>query len=88
MIGATSGLISGYLPPRRRREIYGRPDVVTGGVFAPRGEAVVVDGGYRVRGRWAFGSGSEHCAWLLGGCVVDRGRQAAPPRPRAFRTRA
>jgi alkylation response protein AidB-like acyl-CoA dehydrogenase len=73
MIGATSGLISGYLPLEVAREIYGRPDVVTGGVFAPRGEAVVVEGGYRARGRWAFGSGSEHCSWLLGGCVVVDG---------------
>ena len=70
MIGATSGLVSGYLPPDVAREIFGDPFVVTGGVFAPRGEAAVVDGGYRVRGRWAFGSGSEHCRWLLGGCVV------------------
>jgi indole-3-acetate monooxygenase len=75
MIGATSGLISGYLPRDVAHEIYGRPDVVTGGVFAPRGSAVAVDGGFRARGRWAFGSGSEHCAWLLGGClVVDGGK--------------
>ena len=70
MIGATSGLISGYMPLEPARAIYGGPDVVTGGVFAPRGEAIAVEGGYRARGRWAFGSGSEHCSWLLGGCVV------------------
>ncbi len=70
MIGATSGLISGYLPIETAREIYGRPETITGGVFAPRGEAVPVEGGYRARGRWPFGSGSEHCSWLLGGCVV------------------
>lgn len=70
MIGATSGLVSGYLPLDTAREIFGAPDVVTGGVFAPRGRAIVVDGGYRATGRWAFGSGSEHCGWLLGGCVV------------------
>lgn len=70
MIGATSGLVSGYLPSDVATEIFGDPQVVTGGVFAPRGQAVVVDGGYRATGRWAFGSGSEHCRWLLGGCVV------------------
>jgi alkylation response protein AidB-like acyl-CoA dehydrogenase len=26
--------------------------------------------GYRVSGRRGFASGSPHCAWLLGGCVV------------------
>jgi alkylation response protein AidB-like acyl-CoA dehydrogenase len=70
MIGATSGLVSGYMAHDAAREIYGRPDVVTGGVFAPRGQAIPVEGGYRARGRWAFGSGSEHCSWLLGGCMV------------------
>lgn len=70
MIGATSGLVSGYMAPAAAREIYGRPDVITGGVFAPRGQAVPVDGGFRAQGRWPFGSGSEHCSWLLGGCMV------------------
>lgn len=70
MIGATSGLVSGYMPPEVAREIYGPADTIAGGVFAPRGKAVKVDGGYRASGRWPFGSGSEHCRWLLGGCVV------------------
>jgi alkylation response protein AidB-like acyl-CoA dehydrogenase len=71
MIGATSGLISGYLAPEPAREIYGRdPRVVTGGVFAPSGTAVVTEGGYKVSGRWSFASGAEHCAWLMGGSVV------------------
>ena len=39
MIGATSGLLSAYLPESEARAIYGAsPDVITGGVFAPRGE--------------------------------------------------
>jgi len=71
MIGATSGLLSAYLDAAVAREIYGSaPDGVTGGVFAPMGKAEAVDGGYRVNGRWAFASGSQHCGWLMGGCVV------------------
>lgn len=69
-IGATSGVISAYLPPEEAHAIYGTPAVVTGGVFAPLGKAEVVDGGYRVTGRWPFASGCEHCAWLMGGSVV------------------
>jgi alkylation response protein AidB-like acyl-CoA dehydrogenase len=38
-IGATSGLLAGYLPEEGAREIYADPRVVTGGVFAPRGHA-------------------------------------------------
>lgn len=70
MIGATSGLVSGYLPADAAREIHGPPRAVIGGVFAPFGKAIVVDGGYRVSGRWPFASGCQHCDWLMGGCVV------------------
>ncbi len=70
MIGATSGVVSAYLEAPTAREIYASPDVVTGGVFAPQGKAVAVEGGYRANGRWAYASGCEHCAWLMGGCVV------------------
>lgn len=70
MIGATSGLVSAYVPDTVAREVFGAPHTITGGVFAPYGKANVVDGGYRVTGRWPFGSGCEHCAWLMGGSVV------------------
>ena len=69
MIAATSGVLGAYLPADVARRIYGA-DTVTGGVFAPHGKAVAVDGGYRVNGRWAFASGCEHCSWLMGGSVV------------------
>ncbi len=76
MIGATSGVASAYLTEDAAREIYGSdPDVVTGGAFAPLGRATVVDGGYRVTGRWPFASGCEHCGWLMGGSVVLDGGQ-------------
>jgi indole-3-acetate monooxygenase len=74
MIGATTGLLGGYLPDAAAREVYGADaDVVTGGVLAPRGRAVPVEGGYRATGRWQFASGCQHCAWLVGGCLVDGG---------------
>lgn len=79
MIGATSGVVSAYLPDDVAREIYGDPRLVTGGVFAPFGTAVPEAGGYRVSGRWPFASGSEHCAWLMGGCFV---RDGGAPRAR------
>jgi alkylation response protein AidB-like acyl-CoA dehydrogenase len=71
MIGATSGVTSAYLRSDVAQEIYGDPLIVTGGVFAPKGTAVAVDGGYRVTGRWPFASGCEHCAWLMGGSVIE-----------------
>ena len=72
MIGATTGVLSAYLPEPVAREIYGgTPGPITGGVFAPLGTAVPERGGYRVSGRWPFASGCEHCAWLMGGCVIN-----------------
>ena len=77
MIGATSGMLAAYLPDDEARAIYGA-GVVTGGVFAPRGTASPVDGGFRMSGRWAFASGSQHCAWLMGGCLVVGADGAGP----------
>lgn len=81
-IGATSGLLSGYLPEADAQEIYGSdPLGVSGGVFAPRGTAIAEGDSYRVRGRWPFASGISHCTWLMGGCMVvgDDGNAAMLP---------
>ena len=80
MIGATTGAAAALLPPDAAKEIYAAdPLVVTGGVYAPHGRATRVDGGYRVTGRWPFASGCQHCAWLVGGVVVE-GDPPGPPR--------
>ena len=76
MIGGCYGVFGGYLPEEAARDIYGSdPNVITGGAFRPIGEAVVVEGGYRVTGRWPLGSGCQHCAWLVGGCRLFDGEQ-------------
>ena len=72
-IGATSGLVAGYLPVEAAKEIYGSSStVITGGVFAPRGKASVEEGGYRVSGQWQWGSGTQNADWIMGGCAVIR----------------
>jgi alkylation response protein AidB-like acyl-CoA dehydrogenase len=41
---------------------------------------VVVDGGYRVTGRWPLGSGCQHSAWIVGGCrLLDGDRPRLGP---------
>jgi indole-3-acetate monooxygenase len=70
-IGATSGLVAGYLETADADEIYGGdPKMVAGGVFAPRGKAIVEGKSYRMNGRWPFASGISHCSWLMGGCMI------------------
>jgi indole-3-acetate monooxygenase len=70
MIAATTGLTSAYLPLGVAQEIYGDPMSISGGVFAPRGTAVLEGDHFRVSGHWNWASGSTHCNWLMGGCVL------------------
>ena len=70
MIGATSGMTAAYLEPETGAEIYADPATVTGGVFAPRGRAEIDGEEFVVSGRWQWASGSSHCRWLMGGCLV------------------
>jgi len=72
-IAATSSLLAGWLSADGAAEVFGSPDAIAAGVWAPRGTAQLVDGGYRVSGRWAFCSGIEHSDYLFGGCIVTSG---------------
>ena len=74
MIGATTALLSGRLPPEWAQQIYGDPRSCTGGYALSGGSARAVPGGLAVSGRWPWGSGTYHCTWIGGGCrVVDEG---------------
>ncbi len=77
MIASTTSSMAAFLPADAAREIYGDPTSITGGVFAPNGKGVAtsVDGvdGFAVTGRWAWGSGTQHCRWILGGALCDDG---------------
>lgn len=70
MIGATTALNAAYLPRDTAREIYGDPETITGGVFAPMGKAEDRGDHYLVSGRWQWGSGSANCGWLCGGAMI------------------
>ncbi|MFN4024457.1 MAG: acyl-CoA dehydrogenase family protein [Hyphomonas sp.] len=70
MIAATTALNAAYMAPEHAGAIYGDPMIITGGVFAPMGKAVVEGDHYRVSGRWQWGSGSANCTWLCGSCTI------------------
>ena len=70
MIACTTSMNAAYMVPEVAAEIYSAPLTITGGVFAPMGRAEVEGDGYRVTGRWQWGSGSANCSWLAGGCMV------------------
>lgn len=74
MISATAASCSAFLPAQVSGRIFGDPEVCFAGVFAPRGTAVpeTRDGveGYRVSGRWQWGSASRNAHFITGGCLV------------------
>ncbi|MCU1656697.1 MAG: oxidoreductase [Pseudonocardiales bacterium] len=47
------------------------PDNRVAGVLAPTGTAEVVDGGYRVSGRWEWCTGCLHAQWALLGLPIQ-----------------
>jgi len=59
-----------------QQEVWGEDeDVRISSSYAPMGKAEVVEGGYRLSGRWSFSSGSGHCTWvLLGGPAFSGGK--------------
>lgn len=74
MIGSgTIGTMAGWLPEEGVAELFvpGQPLPTVAGQFTPRGTATPTEGGYRVSGRWAFGSGIDHSNWVVGGCIVE-----------------
>jgi alkylation response protein AidB-like acyl-CoA dehydrogenase len=70
MIGSDAGYYSAFFDDTVTRELWSRPDFVTAGWVMPAGRAREVEGGYRVDGRWQFGSGCTHADVFIGGCVV------------------
>jgi indole-3-acetate monooxygenase len=45
-------------------------DITIAGNGVPRGFARPVDGGFMIRGNWAYGSGIQHAEWIHSGCFV------------------
>src|SRR6267142_1943871 len=80
--GGVGQLVTLGLPDEGVDEIYGeRADTIIAGTAVPGGgQAVPVAGGYRVSGRWSFGSGCHESAWMLGSFqVLDGGRPRHRP---------
>jgi indole-3-acetate monooxygenase len=62
------------------QEIYGQgaDTVIAGTAVMGGGTAVAVDGGYRVTGRWPFGTGCQESAWMLGSFQILDGDRPRP----------
>ena len=59
-------------PPEGQREVFSKfPYMIAPGVNNPPGKMVPVEGGYRVSGRWKWGTGVMHADWAIVGGVVE-----------------
>src|SRR5262249_49717516 len=57
--------------PPIAREVFGAPNVIIAwGPPAGLAKAIVVEGGYRVTGKWRFASGSANAIWMGGHSTV------------------
>lgn len=63
-----------FLPDAGARSVFpDGADVTMSGQGVPRGYAWPVDGGYRIKGLWGYGSGIHHAEWVHSGCFVMDG---------------
>ena len=74
-IASTTSSLAAFLEPAAARTIFTGPGTASGGVFAPNGRGVADGDGFRVTGRWQWGSGTQHCDWIVGGAMCDDGTQ-------------
>lgn len=74
------GVLASF-PESAMREVYeAGPDAIVVGSNAPVGKAARVEGGYRISGRWPWGSGAAHADWLFCNCLVPQ--EEGPPKQR------
>ena len=78
MIYSKTAHLGAAMPSRRAREVYnvsrndqGFDCPITAGAAAPSGKGKKVEGGVRVTGRWAWGSGTDHADWIAGGTFIE-----------------
>ena len=74
-IGMTSATVLSALPEKAARNIFTSPETMIAGTVAPVARAEKAAGGFRVTGRWQWGSGTQNADWVLGGCqLLDEGK--------------
>lgn len=72
-VASQTSHMAGNLAADVARAVFGDPASIANGTFAPNGRALREDGGYRLSGRWAWGSGSGFAHWISAGAMTDSG---------------
>jgi alkylation response protein AidB-like acyl-CoA dehydrogenase len=73
MVCVAHDYIVGRFPEECQKEVYeGDADNLLAGCLQPQGMVERVPGGWRLKGRWQFGSGCDHSPWfILGAKLID-----------------
>jgi alkylation response protein AidB-like acyl-CoA dehydrogenase len=69
-IAAGHSRFAGALPRHSASEIFRCGRTVLAGTLNAVGKATAVRNGYRVTGRWGYGSVIDHAQWVYGNCVT------------------
>jgi alkylation response protein AidB-like acyl-CoA dehydrogenase len=87
VIPAGYSRLAGAMVEEAARTVFGTGRGVLVGSLNPSGKAIAVTGGYRVTGRWSYGSFIEYSDWVLGNCLTvgDAGPLQAADGGPAFR---
>jgi len=83
LVGNGGGMsrAAGYLAAEVAGPWFQDPDAFVAAATGALGRAAPVAGGYRVSGRWPFGSGIHHATVAMGLCGVADGADATAPAP-------
>lgn len=81
LVGNGGGMsrAGGHLPEHVAREWFSDPNAFIAAATGAVGTAKPCDGGYRVSGRWPFGSGAHHATRFMGLASVRDGASEGPP---------
>ena len=80
-LSAAASWVVGMFPEQAQHDVWGKtPDALMASCIAPTGKATPTEGGFRLKGRWSFGSNSDNAQWLSLGAMVEQA-EGAPSRP-------
>ncbi len=82
-IGCGATTMTAYLPEAGIERMWAGGRIPTAAVVVMPGQAIRVDGGYRIDGRWSWASGIRHAEWVGVHVLVD-GADGAPDSRLAF----
>lgn len=72
MIGMESGFFASYIDESAARTLFPELDMISAAFQGPAGHLEACEGGYRLSGRWPFGSAVTHADVIAGGAIVTQ----------------